>query len=264
MAPSSVPAHPPRPVGDPQRDRTGHQDGNEDGNDVEDATAARYRWPDAVHRRPVVRAVIIGSLDGAAALDGRSAGLGGPADVRRFALLRDLADVVLVGAGTVRAEGYGGVRLDAHRADRRRRWGLAGPPPVAVITAHGLDPDLPIFQDTETRPIVFTTAAAPPFPAALADVVVVGENSVDPAALLAELGRRGLRRVQCEGGPALLGDLVAAGLVDELCLTLSPTLVGTDGARTLPRSLPAAVRWSLLHVDVEDDLVFLRYGRARG
>ncbi len=91
-------------------------------------------------------------------VDGRSAGLGNAADEHLFAVLRDLADVILVGSGTVRAEQYGGIRLDAVRPARRVRWGLpATPPPIAVVTGRGLDPTLPMFTDTVTPPIVITT-----------------------------------------------------------------------------------------------------------
>jgi riboflavin biosynthesis pyrimidine reductase len=84
--------------------------------------------------RPGVRLKMIATVDGAAALHGRSGALGGPADKALFALLRSLADVILVGAGTVRAEGYGPVRLDEGARSRRSRWGLPAVPPIAVIT----------------------------------------------------------------------------------------------------------------------------------
>ena len=94
---------------------------------------------------------MIASLDGGATVDGRSGGLGNAADQHLFALLRDLADVILVGSGTVRAEQYGGIRLDPERRARRTRWGrTAAPPPIAVVTGRGLDADLPLFTDTET------------------------------------------------------------------------------------------------------------------
>ena len=138
---------------------------------ADDALAALYAWPQPprARRHPVVRANMIASLDGGTTVAGRSAGLGNPADEHLFTLLRDLADVILVGSGTVRAERYGGIRLDAARRARRLRWGLsAEPPPIAVVTARGLDPQLPLFTDTETPPIVITTRSVPtPFPAAL-------------------------------------------------------------------------------------------------
>jgi len=134
-----------------------------DGPDRDDALAALYAWPARPEPtvRPFVRANMVASLDGVTTFDGRSAGLGNQADEHLFTLLRDLAEVILVGAGTVRAERYGGIRLDAHRAARRARWGLsATPPPIAVVTGRGLDPELPLFTDTETPPIVITTERA--------------------------------------------------------------------------------------------------------
>src|SRR3954451_16319297 len=105
----------------------------------DDDLAAAYAWPAEVARRPVLRANMVASIDGGTAVDGKTAGLGSDADQRVFAVMRDLADVLLVGAGTIRAEGYGGIRLGGDRLARRRRWGLGSPPPVAVVTGRGLD-----------------------------------------------------------------------------------------------------------------------------
>src|SRR3954471_6070939 len=88
----------------------------------DDDLAAAYAWPAGVAGRAVRRANMVAPIDGGTAVDGTTAGLGSAADQRLFAVLRDLADVLLVGAGTIRAEGYGGIRLDAERLGRRRRW----------------------------------------------------------------------------------------------------------------------------------------------
>jgi|GEM_PF-232386 len=232
----------------------------------DDDTLARwYRWPepsdgDAGADRAVVRANMVASLDGGTTVHGRSGGLGNAADEHLFALLRDLANVVLVGAGTVRAERYGGIRLTEERAARRLRWGLsASPPPIAVVTSRGLDPQSPLFTDTVTPPIVITTPAGagqvPP------GVQVISSNSdqVDLAAALRTLRQNGFRHVHCEGGPALLATLVAEGLLDELCLTISPMLLGTGSAPMVPTRLGESVRWSLDGVHVVGDHLFTRY-----
>ncbi|MBM9467072.1 pyrimidine reductase family protein [Nakamurella leprariae] len=246
---------------DPARDRPRFDD---------DGLAHWYRWPARVTQQPVVRATMIVSLDGMATLDGRSGGLGGPADERRFTLLRDLADVVLVGSGTARAEHYGGIRLNDTRARRRARWGLGViPPPLAVVTGRGLPADSPVFTDTVTPPIIVTTdAAAASVPAdSGARVLVAGTDRVDLTAVIVALAGLGLHRISCEGGPALLAGLLAADLLDELCLTVAPLLAGPGGERLLPADAvpaPGSRRWQLRDRHDEDDLLFLRYRREHG
>lgn len=227
-----------------------------DRREVDDLRLAElYAYPEDPPA-PFVRVNFVCTVDGAVTVDGVSGGLGSAADKRMFGLLRELAEVVLVGAGTVRAEDYRGAR----RATR----GCATPPPIAVVTGSAdLDPASRLFTDTATAPIVLTTSGAPVerrerLAAAGADVAVLDDLS--PASLRAELGRRGLNRVLCEGGPALFGDLLAADAVDELCLTLAPLLAGgsagriargPDGAAPRPSDLVGA-----LH---EDGVLLLRY-----
>jgi riboflavin-specific deaminase-like protein len=217
--------------------------------------------------RPAVRLNMIASADGAVAVDGRSGGLSGPADKALFATFRSLADAILVGATTVRAEGYGPVRLSPEARARRVQWGLAPVPPIAVLTRTcRLDLTAPFFTQAEQRPIVLTTAAAGAGDreraAQVADVLVCGEDEVDPARALATLAGRGAENVLVEGGPTLNGELVAAGLVDELCLSLAPLLVGGGAARVTAG--PETARPSgldLSHVLEADGYLFLRYRR---
>jgi 5-amino-6-(5-phosphoribosylamino)uracil reductase len=181
-----------------------------------------------------------------------------------FKILRDLADVIVVGAGTARAENYGGARTDVQRRIRLHHHGLGGaadgtPPPIAVVTAGAaLDPAGRLFTDTTRPPLILTTTGAPAerkraLSDAGADVIEVGETSVTAAGLQATLAERGLLRVLCEGGPSLFGDLLVAGAVDELCLTLSPQLVGGEAGRIAvsPNALPTPM--SLRHLLVDDD-----------
>ncbi|MFD5828111.1 dihydrofolate reductase family protein [Lentzea sp. NPDC060358] len=197
---------------------------------------------------PGVTANFVSSVDGSVSVEGRSAGLGSPADKKIFSLGRELADVVLVGAGTVLAEGY--------RGARRER-----PLPIAVVTARGsLTPDLPLFTDTAVPPIVITCAAAS-LPELPAEVVVAGEESVDLPAAVAELAARGLHRVDLEGGPKLFGAMVAAGLVDALNLTISPLLAVGEASRIATGPVVSPVDLTLASVLREDDVLLLRYLR---
>ena len=220
--------------------------------------AAHYADPTTL-TTPYVRVNFVSSADGAATADGRSGGLGSPADRQVFGILRELAEVVLVGAGTVRAEGY--------RGARKPTMGWSTPPPIAVVTGSAdLDPAAPLLTDTRVAPIVLTGTAAPRYRrdalrAAGADVVVL--DPLTPEAMLGELARRGLHRVLCEGGPRLFGELVVADLVDELCLTVAPLLVGGKAGRIAagrPCSLPRAMR--LLGALEADGAVLLRYART--
>ncbi len=215
-----------------------------------------------------VRTSFISSADGAVTLAGRAGGLGNAADRRVFALLRDLSDVILVGAGTARTEGYGAPRPTGARRDRRRRHGLPDAPTMAVVSQRlEFDTGSDLFPDDEPRTIVVTCRSASPQRrvelARSAEVLVYGEEAVDLPAAAAALRERGLRRVHLEGGPALFGAALAGGLVDELCLTLAPMLVGPGPDRIVAGAdLPDPAALSLAHVLAEDGYLFLRYSVA--
>jgi len=185
--------------------------------------------------RPGVRIVMIQSLDGVVAVDGGSRGLGGPGDMEVYLANRSLADVVLVGAETVRTERYGPARLTPALIEARIHRGQPPLPPIAVVSRSlELDADAPFFTEARARPIVITTTDADRDGVArldpVADVITAGDDRVDLSRALDELGRRGARHVVCEGGPTLNGAMMRAGLVDEICLTVSPVLVG-EGPR---------------------------------
>ncbi|MDI2098767.1 pyrimidine reductase family protein [Ruicaihuangia caeni] len=190
-----------------------------------------------------LRANFVTSLDGAVTRQGRSGGLGDAADRRVFALLRRLADVVLVGAGTVRVEGYAGELVDGRAAQWREAHGLSRHPAFAMVSrALDLDPAGAVFERSPVRPIIVTQSADAADPAwqrrkdalaDVADVLVCGHEGLDAAEMRRSLAERGLPQIHCEGGPSLFGSLVAQGAVDELCLTVSPTLeAGTAGRIT--------------------------------
>jgi riboflavin biosynthesis pyrimidine reductase len=221
--------------------------------------------------RPWLRANMVASADGASALDGRSGGLAGPADRMVFNVLRSLADVILIGAGTARAERYKPVA--ASRVWPELRAGKPPVPPIAVVSA-SLD-----FSDCQpllaARPeyaqtLIITTAeaaaTAAPGATGSARVIVAGERRVDVSQALAALVSLGYREILTEGGPHLLAQLAHAALLDELCLTTSPVLAGGPACRILASSghqehPAAAVRLELAHVLTDAGFLLSRYVR---
>ena len=213
-----------------------------------------------------LRGNMVASADGAASLGGVSAGLSSEADRRVFFLLRALADVIVVGAGTARAEGYGPAR-------RSRRWphlrdGRTATPPIAVVSARlDLDPESPLFTEAapDARTIVITSAAAPQDLRAKlarrADVITAGEAAIDLDAAVRALADRGHLRMLTEGGPHLLAQLAAAGLLDELCLTIGPLLAGPGPHRILTgEEFPAGpLPLALAHVLEDSGFLLCRY-----
>jgi len=190
---------------------------------------------------------MISSLDGATAIAGKSGALGGPADKRVFRAIRSVADVILVGAGTVRAENYGPPTVPAR---------------LAIVSASlGFDRDARVFSGGY-RPIVITHASSDERRRTelgqIADVLIAGDRAVDLSAAVAQLD--GV--VLCEGGPSLNGELIAGGLVDELCLTVAPLLVGGESSR-IARGVesPHPHGMQLDRILEEDGYLFFRFVR---
>ena len=216
---------------------------------------------------PAVRMNFVMSLDGAVTMEGRSGGLGDEHDRLAMQVLRTLADVVLVGAGTVRVEGYGGLQVDEADAAWRRGLGLDPQPRVAVVSSRlDLSPGHPFFARAAERPIVVTRESAPPDRrvalAEVADVLVCGDDTVDLGAMIVALAGLGLPQVLCEGGPHLFGSLIEADLVDELCLSLSPLLVAGGAGRIVRGAPEVERRMRLVHALPAGDLLLLRYARG--
>jgi riboflavin biosynthesis pyrimidine reductase len=211
-----------------------------------------------------IRADFVTSVDGAASADGRSRGLQTPADNAVFAALRDLADVVLVGAGTARTEGYRALAFSPARQALRASYGLGPAVPLAIVSRSGrLDPQSPLFDPSAPRTVVLTCTAAEIDDrlAQVADVVTCGADHVDLAAARTALVSRGLTRILCEGGPSLFGDLVRADQVDEICLSITPLLAG-PGADRILTGQPWATDPMRLHLAgllEEDGALFARY-----
>jgi riboflavin biosynthesis pyrimidine reductase len=213
-----------------------------------------------------VRVNFVSSIDGAVTVNGKSAGLGGEADHRVFDILRRLCDVVLVASGTVKTEGYGAMILDGASVAARTARGLQPQPTFAIVSGSlDLDPDSEVFAMAPVRPLVFTVESAPESGALskVADVIVCGETSVDPGLMVAALAERGHGRIHCEGGPTLFGSLLAADVVDELCLTVSPLLAGGTAGRIDRGDLPEARGMTLTGILRSGDTLLLRYLRDR-
>jgi riboflavin-specific deaminase-like protein len=239
-----------------------------DGDPLELYTAAERRSPPG---RPWVVVNMVCTADGATAdPNGRSAGLGGPADREAFHTLRSLADVIVAGSSTVRAEKYGPAVIAEARQEERRARGQAPVPRIAVVSRSlRLDPGMRLFTSGGPRPLVLTSATSDPEArerlAEVADVVVAGDDQVDWHRALAELGRRANAGVVLvEGGPVVNGQLVG-GLIDELCLTIAPLLAGGDASRVAHGAPPAEMaQMSLAHVIEDDGHLLLRYVAATG
>jgi riboflavin biosynthesis pyrimidine reductase len=215
--------------------------------------------------RPAVRLNMIVSVDGGTSWNGVSGALGGPADHALFSVLRSFADVVLVASATMRGEHYGPAVLAPHVQDARRARGQAPVPRIAVVSrACRFDWSTPFFTAATARPIILTVSSAPEADRAraaeVADVIVAGDNDVDLSDAVGELGSLGAKNVLAEGGPTLNGELARAGLLDELCVTLSPLLASGDAKRIIAGStLDALEPLALCTICEEDDYLFLRY-----
>ncbi len=232
--------------------------------DLADLYAADLRQSGA--SRPWVLVNMIASLDGAIAIDGVSGSLGGPADKRVFSAIRSIADVILVGAGTVIAENYQRPQTSPELQEARKARGQSALPRIAIVSGSlSIPTDHRVF-DAEAPPIVITHAQSPKERrvalAEVADVTVSGDDHVNLSEALSSLGRSGTQVVLLEGGPSLNAAMAAEDLVDEISMSVAPILVGGTGGRMLAgnhTSVPQQMRLGrVLH---EDGYLFLRYLR---
>jgi riboflavin biosynthesis pyrimidine reductase len=231
------------------------------GEPVEDLVGLVMADERRVEGRPWVMVNFISSADGGTALHGKSSGLGDEDDKTLFQAMRTVPDVIMVGSGTVEAEDYRPVTLDDERRERRLAAGLSEVPLLAIVSGRlGFDPEARVFSDPEHRPMVITGPDAEPAKLALlgdsADVVFLDE--VTPARILERLGAAGI--ILCEGGPTLVGQLVAEHMVDELNLTVAPIMISGRSARVAhgpPAEPPLDMR--LDRAMFGDRSLFLRY-----
>ena len=228
---------------------------------TDEQVVAAYPWPPD---RRWVRAMMVTTLDGAAAgPDGLSGSISGDADQAVFAAVRRHADAVLIGAGTLRAERYKPMRAKEEDAEARREQGLATAPRLVIVSGSlELPWSEPVFSESTLPPLILTGTNADP--AALArvpetcEVVTLAGDTVDAAAILDAMEERGLRRIVCEGGPTLLHDLVAAGLLDEADITVSPVFTGTNMSPHTP-GLREVAEFELAQVLTADGFLMARY-----
>ncbi len=215
--------------------------------------------------RPYVGLNMVSSLDGKATLDWRTKGLSSEVDRRVFHLLRTQADAVMVGAGTAREERYGRMTKNDELRQVRVNEGLV-PDALAVVVSGRLDlpADLPLLNVAEQR-VVIATAADHELPGLTGDVEYarVGDDLPRLLAYLHE--RHGVRSILCEGGPTLNSFLFAAGVVDELFLTLSPKLLAGASALTIVagRELVEPADARLVSVAEAENELFTRWRFSR-
>lgn len=236
----------------------------EEGGVVDDQTLERlYGYP---ADRPRWMAVnFVSSADGAAEVAGRSRGLTNPVDQQVYRLGSDLADVILVGARTATIEEFRGPLTGEETAERRERHGLAEVPPIAVVTSgESLPPDAPVLTDVRTPSVVITCAAAPPhkrasWAATGAKVLIAGTHTVDLKVAVDLLAAEGMRRIHCDGGPHLFGSALAAGVVDELRLSVSPLLIAGAAGRIAAGAGIGVTPLTLASVLAEGDTLMVRY-----
>ncbi|MGW5663819.1 pyrimidine reductase family protein [Streptomyces sp. NPDC003758] len=234
------------------------------------AEAYAYPEPPPGCREPWLRANMVSTLDGAAQHEGRSHPISSAADMRIFGTLRGLADVVIVGAETVRQEGYRPAREREAFAAMREAAGQGPVPAIAVVSSSlELDFSWPLFTSPLVPTLVLTGAAAAPDRVAAAEkagarVVIAGDGmGVDPVRAVRALAELGMTRLLTEGGPRLLGQLVVSGVLDELCLTVSPMLTAGDAQRIAGGpSLTVPKRFALASLLEEEGFLFSRYRRT--
>ena len=199
----------------------------------------------ATAERPYLVVNMVASVDGRAAVDGTSGGLGGDADKAIFFELRAAVDAVLAGTGTMAAEGYRRLVRKPERQEQRLRRGLEREPIALLLSRSGDVPqDIPLLHDPEARPVVLT-----------------GEDAEPRRALEQLRTEHGVRSVLCEGGPGLNAGLLEAGVVDELFLTVSPLIAATADPLTIvgPAALPSPLPLELVWVLEAEGMLFLRY-----
>ncbi len=223
-----------------------------------------YRpWEQPHGERPFVAMNFAATVDGRAAIGGVSGPIGSATDTAMLAGLRTRFDAVMIGAGTMRAERYGRPVPDQEKRERRERIGLPHDPLMVIVSGRlDLPWDAALFTEGAGRVQVFTASEAEPPETATSLRIVRHEGSVDIAAALRHLRReRGIRALLCEGGPRLHAELQAAGLVDDLFLTISPKLVGGEEPRIVEGALPGIAPLELAWLLESDGELFARYRR---
>jgi riboflavin-specific deaminase-like protein len=230
---------------------------------VGDQLGSYEPWKGAGGRRPFVAVNFASTVDGRATIDGVSGPIGSSADTEMLVGLRTRFDALMIGAGTMRAERYGLPMADPEKRKARERLGLR-PDPLMVIVSGRLDLpwDAPLFTAGTGEVLILTSSEADPPDTPTETRVVRHEGSVDLSAALRHLREeREVRALLCEGGPRLHAELQAAGLVDDLFLTIAPKLSGGEAPRIVEGAVPGAITLELAWLLEEDGELFARYSR---
>src|SRR4051812_36803643 len=217
--------------------------------------------PLATPERPHLILNFVTTLDGRAAIGGRSGPIGSATDSEVLQRLRTRVDAVMIGAGTMRAERYGRIVSDPQLRAYRERTGLAHDP-LAVIVSNRLELpwDAGLFTDGGGRVVIFSASETEPPETATPVKVVRHPDGVELDRALQWLRtERGIRSVLCEGGPTLHGRLREAGLADELFLTIAPKIAGGEGPRILEGALPDVDNVELAWLLTSESELFARY-----
>jgi len=233
---------------------------------VEEQLASYRPWDHAHEDRPFVATNFAVTVDGRATIGGVSGPIGSSVDTEMLAGLRTRFDAVMIGAGTMRAERYGRLACSQKTREWREQLGLQ-PDPLMVIVSGGLDLpwDAPLFTERSGQVLVFTTSEDDPPETAASLQVVRHEGKVNLTVALRHLRQeQGIGALLCEGGPHLHDELWAAGLVDELFLTIAPKLTGADTLRILEGAkLPQVAELELAWLLEHDGELFSRYRRRQ-
>jgi riboflavin-specific deaminase-like protein len=230
---------------------------------VEEQLDSYEPWGEAREARPFVAMNFASTVDGRATIEGVSGPIGSSADTEMLVRLRTRFDAVMIGAGTMRAERYGRPVPSQEKRERRERLGLPHDPLMVIVSGRlDLPWDAPLF-DEGGRVLIFTASEAEPPETATTVRIVRHEGRVNLVAALLHLrDERGVRALLCEGGPRLHAQLQAAGLVDDLFLTIAPKITGGDAPRIIEGELPDVAPLSLSWLLEEDGELFARYERT--
>ena len=227
------------------------------------------RRPSGDPARPWITVNMVASVDGSMTVNGRSGGMSNEGDRRIFNVLRSMADTIVVGAGTARAERYGPARIPGDLAASRARRDQDPLPRIAVVSRSGVfDDDLPLFNPDLIGdgpvPLIITCTDGEANVQRLgsrAEAMVTGDTDVDLARAMTMLAERGIGVVVSEGGPMLNASMVQLGLLDELCLTVSPLTVAGTAGRIIsgPSELATPIPMELAHLLEMDGALYTRW-----
>ena len=231
---------------------------------VEEQLDAYRPWEQPHEDRPFVAMNFAATVDGRATIDGVSGPIGSANDTAMLVGLRTRFDAVMIGAGTMRAEHYGPIVSDPRKRERRQELGLTANPLMMIVSARlDLPWDAGLFTEGAGSVLIFTTAETEPPETETEVAVVRHETAIDLGAAMLHLRQEsGIRSVLCEGGPRLHAQLEAAGLVDDLFLTIAPKLAGGEAPRIIEGELPGVAPLGLSWLLEEDGELFARYSRT--